>query len=409
VAYSVKSAAQLGATPLLANGTLSMRIPEHLQLATAAFQRQLSEVQRGLGPQDFPWYPYDTFGSTKPLDALLLPNAVEQLTKLAGDLPVLDVGCGDGALSFYLESLGREVDAVDYPPTNHNGMRGIRRLKQALGSKVEIHSMDIDQGFSPPRPLYGLTLFLGILYHLKNPFGILEQLAEHTQFCLLSTRIAQRTPGGAKMAGEAVAYLVGEYELNQDESNYWIFSEAALRRLLERTGWRVRGLVTTGDVANSEPVRADRDQRAVCFIESLRAPRRDAPRLLSGWFESEGDWRWTAREFSVEMTPHPLDSVKAIHFRFLVNPQVAHVRPEVTLRAKLGDRELGAQTFQGSGEHVYSVALPDAGPGPWRIDFSFDRGYAPPPPDGRELGVQVTFAKTGPTLRREWTHPIRFV
>lgn len=392
-----------------------MQIPEHLQLATAEFHRKLSEAKRSLGPQPFPWYPYDTFGYAKPLDALLLPNAIDVLQKLAGDLPVLDVGCGDGALSFFVESLGRDVDAVDHPPTNHNGMRGVRCMKQALGSKVEIHSMDIDKGFAPPRPLYGLTLFLGILYHLKNPFGILEQLAEHTQFCLLSTRIAQRTPRGAKMADEAVAYLVGEYELNQDESNYWIFSETALRRLLERTGWQVRGLVTTGDLANSEPVREDRDQRATCLIESLRAPRRDASRLVSGWFEEEDEWRWTAPECSVQMTPHPLDSAQGVSFRFFVNPQVAAVRPEVTVRAKSGGRVLGEQTFRGPGEHVFEcpqrhaagaggAALQEAS-----LDFSFTPSYIPPPPDSRQLGVQVIFAKTGPTLRREWTHPIRFI
>ena len=383
----------------------------HLQLATAAFEQQLNEVKRSFGPQCFPWYPYDTFGYSRPLDALLLPNAVDVLKKLAGNQPVLDVGCGDGAFSFFLESLGSSVDAVDYPPTNHNGMRGIQWMKQALASGVDIHSMDIDKGFAPPRPFYGLTLFLGILYHLKNPFGILEQLAEHSQFCLLSTRVAQRTPRGAKMADEAVAYLVGEYELNEDESNYWIFSEAALRRLLERTGWKLRRLITTGDIANSEPVRELRDQRATCLIESLRAPRRDAPRLGKGWFEDEGGWRWTAREFSVEMTPHPLDSVEGIEFRFLVNPQVAAARNEVTLRASMGDRELGVQTFRGAGEHVFFCPerhVAGAG-GVMRIDFSLDKACVPPAPDGRELGVQVTFEKVGPTLRREWTHPIKLV
>ena len=119
------------------------------------------------------------------------------------------------------------IDALDYPPTNHNGMRGIRKLKEAMNSSVEIYSSDIDTGFTPPRPLYGLTLFLGILYHLKNPFGVLETLAEHSQFCLLSTRIAQRSPRGSRMSDEALAYLVGEYELNADESNYWIFPKPA--------------------------------------------------------------------------------------------------------------------------------------------------------------------------------------
>jgi hypothetical protein len=393
-----------------------MHVPEHLQLASAAFRRKLDVAKQALGPQEFPWYPYDTFGSSRALDALLLPDAVEILKKLAGAAPVLDLGCGDGGLSFFFESLGvAAIDAVDYPPTNHNGMRGIRKLKEAMNSSVAIYSSDIDAGFAPPRELYGLTLFLGILYHLKNPFGVLESLAAHTQFCLLSTRIAQRSPRGSKMSDEALAYLVGEFELNVDESNYWIFSEAALRRLLERTGWQIRGLVTVGDIANSQPVRLDRDQRAFCLIESLRAPRRDAPRLLAGWHDDEGGWRWTAREFSVEMTPHPLDSLHALEFRFALHPVVAEALGAVTLRARAGGRDLAPQTFRGAGDHLYRAKLPDTG-GPdtsgmvdVRIDFAIDRAFQPPPPDVRELGLQVTFQKTGPTLRREWTHPCRFV
>jgi SAM-dependent methyltransferase len=394
-----------------------MKPSEDLQLATAAFQRKLEDVKRSLGKQDFPWYPYDTFGYARPLDALLLPNAGELLKKLAANQPVLDVGCGDGALAFFLEDFldsgSRAIDAIDYPPTNHNGMRGIRRLKEALGSNVAIHSMDIDAGLNLPRPLYGLTLLLGILYHLKNPFHVLERLAEHSQFCLLSTRVAQTTPHGARMSDEALAYLVGEYELNADESNYWIFSEAGLRRILERSGWRVRGLVTTGNISNSEPIRLDRDERATCLIESLRAPRRDTPLLVSGWHEDEGGWHWTSREFAVEMTPHPLETLSTanrLEFHFALHPDVTAAVGAVTLRARIGDRELGAQVFEGAGEHIYSADVPpfptDAN---LRIDFALDRTFRPPSPDRRELGLQVTFEKTGLRGLRQFPDPIRLV
>jgi hypothetical protein len=77
----------------------------------------------------------------------------------------------------------------------------------------------------------------------------------------------------------------------------------------------------------------------------------------------------------------------------------------------MGDRELGVQTFRGAGEHVFFCPerhVAGAG-GVMRIDFSLDKACVPPAPDGRELGVQVTFEKVGPTLRREWTHPIKLV
>jgi hypothetical protein len=99
-----------------------------------------------------------------------------------------------------------------------------------------------------------------------------------------------------------------------------------------------------------------------------------------------------------------------------MHPIVAAALGSVTLRARIGDQELGAQTFRGEGEHVYAAALPPlvSTPPPYpietvgalRIDFALDRAFEPPPPDRRELGVQVSFEKTGPTLRREFTHPV---
>ncbi len=130
-----------------------------LAKTTSQFRKELQATKDSLGPQDFPWYPYDSFGYFSHLD-VLLKGRLEVLKAMAGSDPVLDVGCGDGALSFYLESFGCQVDAIDNPPTNHNGMLGVRKLKEALGSAVTIYEMDIDGRFDPPRERYGLTLFL---------------------------------------------------------------------------------------------------------------------------------------------------------------------------------------------------------------------------------------------------------
>lgn len=381
--------------------------------AAAAFRGKLDEARLSLGPQDFEWYPYDTLGASLLLDALL-PDGVELLKKLAGNRPVLDLGSGDGGLSFFLESMGYTVDAADSPVTMSNGMQGIRTLKKALGSGINIHTVDVDTATALPRSDYGLIFFLGVLYHVKNPFHVMELLAEHSQFCVLSTRIAGQTPRGAPMSEESLAYLAAQGELNGDWSNYWIFSETALRRLFERTGWTVRGLVRIGYTDNSDPVRSDRDERATCLLESRWSTRRDAARLLEGWWEHQDVWRWTAREFAVEFTRHPLESQGGLEFRFFLNQAVADALGTVTLTARIGDRNLGAKKFQGAGGHVYSATLP---PDPWsgpgedtmRVDFGLDRAYQPPPPDSRELGLQVIFEGTGLAERRELTYPVRLI
>ena len=47
---------------------------------------------------------------------------------LTGGDPVLDLCCADGDLSFFLESLGCSVTAVDLPQTNYNRMAGVRAM-----------------------------------------------------------------------------------------------------------------------------------------------------------------------------------------------------------------------------------------------------------------------------------------
>ena len=153
--------------------------------------------------------------------------------------------------------------------TNFNGVRGAHRLKEALRSSVEIHEADLDSQFSLPRQGYGLVFFLGILYHLQNPYYALKALARATRYCLISTRIAQvTTDRGVRFADVPVAYLVAPTETNNDSTNYWIFSDAGLRRILDRTGWEIVDYMTVGAAVDSDPASSDRDERAFCLVRS---------------------------------------------------------------------------------------------------------------------------------------------
>ena len=230
------------------------------------FKKVLEAARKSVG---FEWYAYDSLSNVEHLEALL-GGAHGYVMEAARAEGILDVGCGDGDLALFFESLGYRVTAVDYPPSNQNGMQGVRALCAELGSGVAIREVDVDNEF-PMDAKYGLAFCLGILYHLKNPFFVLEHLARVSRYCVLSTRIARYLPDGEPMPeGHALAYLLREDELNLDDTNFWIFSEPALRRLITtETRWEVVAFFTAGHRVASDPTSLDRDESVLLAQESL--------------------------------------------------------------------------------------------------------------------------------------------
>src|SRR4029077_10846788 len=121
------------------------------------FGERVRLAKERLGDPGFEWYPYDTLSALGHLEKFLTGA---NRTLFDGRGRVLDMGSQDGELAFFLESLGYQVIAVDHPAYNHNGMRGIRALKAALGSAVEIHELDVDRPFTLPHDTYDLVFFL---------------------------------------------------------------------------------------------------------------------------------------------------------------------------------------------------------------------------------------------------------
>lgn len=354
------------------------------------FEEKLDRIKAQLARQQIPWYPYRTLLNYEILEKLL-SGPRRRLLDLAGGDPILDIGCADGANSFFLETLGCQVVAIDNSGTNQNQLRGFHALKSALESSVVLYPVDLDSQFSLPAGIFGLAFFLGVLYHLKNPYYILEALAGRVRYCLLSTRVAQRTQLGTPMQDEALVYLLDPDECNHDRTNHWIFSETALRRLLHQTGWNMQDFITTGDKRKSEPARVDRDQRAFCLLES-RVYRRYAVTLLDGWHALEqNSFRWTERRFSIELRQAPSAGFSALRFDFrLTGP-----RP-MTLAARINGSPVPPSTFATEGEHSYTIPLSSHNPmsAPIRIDFAADRCLSGGN-DQRELALLVPFWREG--------------
>jgi tRNA (mo5U34)-methyltransferase len=227
------------------------------------FSSKLDEIKsENLG---FPWYPYGTLNNFYHLQPLITSEIDEMFS---GGKRIADIGAADGDLAFFLESLGHQVDIYDHPPTNMNGLRGATRLKEVLKSAVNVYDVDLDSQMKLHKN-YDLIVLLGILYHLKNPFYVLETLARSTKHLIVSTRIARRFhEQGPDMSSMPVAYLLSPTESNNDATNYWIFTDQGLKRIIDRAGWNVVAYRTVGDLLDSNPQQADHDERAFAILRS---------------------------------------------------------------------------------------------------------------------------------------------
>jgi tRNA (mo5U34)-methyltransferase len=326
---------------------------------------------------DFEWYRYDSLASLAHARDFLTAD----LEAVAREKGVLDLGCGDGDLSFYFESLGCAVTAVDHPAPNHNGMRGVRLLRRVLDSRIELREADVDTCFPRFERRFGLTLLLGVLYHLKNPFYVLDNIARISDYCIMSTRIARNFPKLGRIPdGTACAYLLAADELNQDNTNFWIFSAAGLDLLLKRSGWRILAEQSAGDTIDSDAVSLDRDERKFCLLRS-RHGFADLE-LLYGWHEAEaGGWRWTERVFSIRTGPAASATLEVY-----LPPEVLSQIGAISMAIATETRTLATAVFEHPGRHTITRALP---PGSETVTFSLDKALPPDSGDCRERGLIV--------------------
>jgi SAM-dependent methyltransferase len=344
------------------------------------FQEVLRHTKAGLPLPDPGWYPWDSFGTVTLLDGLLT-GRYRFVAPLAGNDPVLDIGCGDGALAFLFESLGCKVCAVDHPQSNYNRMRGVRALKGALRSRARIVELDIDRDFDLPVRRCGLALLLGVLYHLKNPYGVLEALAGRARYCLLSTAITPCAPDGkSEMSGVAAAFLAGRDGLRGDETNYWVFTETGLRTLIDRTGWEVCDWLAVRD-GDSILWNTQTDERVICLLRSRSFAHEPCTQLADGWHALESRaWRWTERRFSMAVEP----GMRAVTLKVTVPESLS-----TPLMLRAGDT---THVFSRPGDYECLVPL-RVSSAEQVVECEVDHALEPDERDNRQRGIIVRSAE----------------
>ena len=152
--------------------------------------------------------------------------------------------------------------------------------------------------------------------------------------------------------------------------------------------------ISNGDVAQSQPV---------VHSHAFTMRNVDATRqLAAGIYGVEnGEWRWTAGEFSIVLaTPRGASTRGAdLVFEFFIPDGNLHRTGPVTLTAYLNEVEIGATTYTTPGAQRFSAMAPPEliRQSPVVIDFHLDRNVPSGVLETRELGV-VALAVS---LRRE--------
>jgi tRNA (mo5U34)-methyltransferase len=170
--------------------------------------------------------------------------------KLPTDLrgkTVLDVGAWDGFFSFEAERRGAaRVVAVDPacwrdPPWGPNGwgtQSGFNLARRVLRSSVEDVDIDLLEIAPEAIGMFDVVLFLGVLYHLPDPWPYLERVASVARERL----IVETHADFIDLRRPAVAYYPGD-EIDGDPSNWWGPNPAMLRAKLRELGFATTDVV----------------------------------------------------------------------------------------------------------------------------------------------------------------------
>jgi tRNA (mo5U34)-methyltransferase len=150
---------------------------------------------------------------------------------------VLDIGAWDGFYSFEAERRGAaRVLATDHFCWSGEGWgtkQGFDYAHARLRSRVE--SLEVDLFDLNPSKLgtFDVALFLGVLYHLQDPYRGLKHAAAMTHDLL----IVETVTACNALPLPVMRFYPGK-ELNNDPTNFWAPNTKCLRYMLQDAGFR---------------------------------------------------------------------------------------------------------------------------------------------------------------------------
>lgn len=150
-----------------------------------------------------------------------------QLPPLAGKR-VADVGASNGYFSFRCKREGSDVTAFDYRHKNISGFAIAEKLTGVEIPHVQANVLEL----GPEHRGFDIVLFLGVLYHVADPYRALVNVLRMGRTIYIESYMAKNAPPGT------VKFLGADNEM-KDASCFWGFSMSALAAMVEDIGARI--------------------------------------------------------------------------------------------------------------------------------------------------------------------------
>ena len=205
---------------------------------------------------------HDSADGLRRVEALGLPASCHGLR-------ALDIGCRDGFYAFELERRGAEVVGLDYADPE---VTGFSIAAAALGSRVRYV---VENVYDLDASMYGrfdLVLFLGVLYHLRNPmlaFDRIRGVLRTGGSLFVETQISTRRT--LTRSREPLWEFLPKDSLHGDSTNKWAPNLPGLVAVAEECLFRVARAEAEGDRAYLRCVAVE-DTR-LAFFRALDAAK----------------------------------------------------------------------------------------------------------------------------------------
>jgi tRNA (mo5U34)-methyltransferase len=197
--------------------------------------RLQAEIER------LPWFHQIDFGNDILTPGRIRISKIRRMSRMLFDgldlqgRTLLDVGCWDGAYSIEAARRGAAVTAAD-----HYVWHEIPARRQAfdlamtrLAPGIQVLDLPLEELTTARVGRFDIVLFLGVLYHLRDPFVALERMAQ-----LAADTLILETRMGMRHSLRPVMRFHPGRTLENDPTNWWTPNRPCVEAMLREVGFR---------------------------------------------------------------------------------------------------------------------------------------------------------------------------